>query len=121
MSYSKIEYGKFQISHDTIRGNELIEISIDVTNTGDKEGKEIVQLYIKDKVAVVSPDTKKLINFEKITLDSGKSRTVKFELNKEDLKSIGIDDTWTVEDGLFEIMVGGLPQELLSKEIYYKN
>lgn len=121
LSYSNFEYGKFQISHDTIRGNELIEISIDVTNTGDKEGKEIVQLYIKDKVAVVSPDTKKLINFEKITLDSGKSRTVKFELNKEDLKSIGIDDTWTVEDGLFEIMVGGLPQELLSKEIYYKN
>ncbi len=98
-----------------------LKISIDVKNIRAREGKEIVEVYFKDLVATVSPDAKKLVRFDKINLKAGETKTVNFTLTSKDLASIGIKNKWITEEGDFEILVGGNPQELLKQNVYFKN
>jgi beta-glucosidase len=119
LSYTSFEYTNLKISQDTISGTDQLDVSIEVKNTGSRDGKEVVELYIKDLVATVSPDSKRLIRFEKINLAQGESKTLTFNLNRDDLKSIGLDDKWTAEEGDFELQVGGNPGELLKKSFYF--
>ena len=120
LSYTNFEYSNFNISKDTLFGSETLEISIQVKNTGKKEGMEVIELFMKDLVASVSPDLKKLIRFKKINLKVGESKTVKFTISSKDLSFVGINNKWIVEEGEFEIMVGGNPLEMLKKKINYK-
>ena len=119
LSYTTFEYSNLKISKDTLVGSEELKISIDVKNTGNRKGKEIVQVYVKDLVATLSPDSKKLVRFEKIELKSGEIKTVNFSLTSTDLANIGIENKWIIEEGEFEVQVGGNPQELLKKVFYY--
>ncbi len=120
LSYTTFEYSNLTISTDTLVGSEELKISIDVKNTGTREGKEVVQVYLKDLVATVSPDSKKLVRFSKINLKAGEQKTMNFSLTSEDLKSIGLDNTWIIEEGEFEVQVGGNSKELIKKTFYYK-
>lgn len=120
LSYTNFEYSNLSISADTLSNSEEIKISIDVKNSGEREGKEVVEVYLKDKVATLSPDVKKLVRFTKINLEPGELKTVDFLLNSKDLKSIGIDNQWILEEGEFEIQVGGNPQALQKKTFYFK-
>lgn len=120
LSYTSFEYSNLKINSEILKGSEELKISIDVKNTGSKEGKEIVEVYSKDLVASVSPDCKKLIRFTKINLKPGETKTVDFSINASDLAFIGIDNKWITEDGEFELQVGGNPQNLLSKVFNYK-
>lgn len=121
LSYTTFEYSNLKINKDTLAGLEELKISIDVKNIGAREGKEIVEVYIKDLVATVSPDAKKLVRFSKISLMLGETKTVNFTLTSKDLASIGIKNKWITEEGDFEILVGGNPQELLKQNVYFKN
>jgi beta-glucosidase len=121
LSYTRFEYSNLKISTDTLVGNQKLNISVEVKNTGKRVGKEVVEVYSKDLVATVSPDSKKLIRFTKVTLKPGEIKTVKFTISSEDLKSIGVDNKWITEDGDFEIQVGGSSQNILKKQFYYKN
>ena len=76
-------------------------VSVNVTNTGDRAGSEVVQLYIRDKFSY--PFSKA---FEKVFLEPGESQTVSFELGQEQLELLDINMEWTVEPGDFDIMVG---------------
>jgi len=118
LSYTQFEYSNLMLSADTISESEDLKISIDVKNSGTRDGKEVVQLYLRDLVATVSPDSKRLVRFTKINLKAGETETVEFSLNSEDLKSIGIDNQWTLEEGEFEIQVGGNPSELMKRTFY---
>lgn len=120
LSYTTFEYSNLTINTDTIVGSDELKISIDVKNTGTHEGKEVVQVYLKDLVATVSPDSKKLVRFSKINLEAGEQKTTTFSLTSEDLKSIGLDNTWIIEEGEFEVQVGGSSKELMKKIFYYK-
>ncbi len=120
LSYTTFEYSNLTISTDTLVGSEELKISIDVKNTGTHEGKEVVQVYLKDLVATVSPDSKKLVRFSKINLEAGEQKTMNFSLTSEDLKSIGLNNTWIIEEGEFEVQVGGSSKELMKKKFYYK-
>ena len=120
LSYTSFNYSNFSIDKDTISGNETVKISVTVKNTGKIEGKEVVQLYLKDLVASVAPDSKRLIRFKKIKLQPNQSETVEFTINSSDLKFIGIDNTWVVETGYFEFQIGSSSQEVLKKQMYYK-
>jgi len=71
-------------------------------------------------VATVSPDSKKLIRFDKIELQPSETKNLIFTINAKDLSSVGIQNKWITEDGDFEIQVGGNPQQLLKKMFYYK-
>ena len=121
LSYTNFEYLNLKISSDTLVGKNTLEISVDVKNTGAIKGKEVVELFSKDIVATVSPDSKKLIRFTKIELNPNEMKTVKFVISSEDLKSIGIHNKWITEDGDFELQIGGNPDKMLKKQFYYKN
>ncbi|REE80760.1 beta-glucosidase [Lutibacter oceani] len=121
LSYTSFEYSNLKINKDTLSGSDNFKVAVDVKNSGKREGKEIVEVFIKDLVATVSPDAKKLVRFNKISLKVGEEKTIEFNLTTKDLASIGIKNKWIIEAGEFEIYVGGNPQELLNSKVYYKN
>ena len=115
LSYSHFKYDNLQLSSDTFQPKDKLTITIEVTNTGKFDGKETVQLYLKDLVATVSPDSKKLIRFSKVFLNVGETKMVDFVLTETDLKSIGIDNKWVIEEGEFEAQVGGSSEKNIKK------
>jgi len=87
-----------------------VNVSVTVTNTGSRAGKEVVHLYVSDLVASLSPPGKRLRRFAKIYLEPGQSRTLSFRLRQEDLSFIDINNKSVVEPGEFEVSVGGLKE-----------
>ena len=84
----------------------MVEVSVEVTNTGSRAGKETVQLYVRDEVASVTRPVLELKGFEQVALQPGERRTVTFTLRPGDLQFWGPDDAWTVEPGWFTVMTG---------------
>ncbi|AXT55625.1 beta-glucosidase BglX [Aquimarina sp. AD1] len=108
LSYTSFEYSNFKIDAQDISVNTpKIKVSIDVTNSGDYEGKEVVQLYIKDLFASVTRPIKELKGFEMTSLKPGETKTINFELNAETLGFYDNDNNWIVEKGGFEVYIGG--------------
>ena len=108
LSYTTYEYSNLQLSAATIRSNDELKVSVDVKNAGERDGKEVVQLYTRDHFASISPALKKLKRFEKVELKAGESKTVEFTLSAKDLEFFGMENEWIAEDGKFSVMVGGL-------------
>jgi beta-glucosidase len=81
LSYTKFEYNDLAISRTVMRGNESLTVQAKITNVGDWDGEEIVQLYICDEAASVTRPVKELKGFDKIRLRSGESQTVVFEIS----------------------------------------
>jgi beta-glucosidase len=107
LSYTSFEYGKSKASSETLRANEEIIISTTVTNTGKKAGKEVVQLYIHDKVRSLTPPKKQLIAFKKIELKPGESMTVEFPVTVDDLRFYNGSLEYVYEPGEFDFFVAG--------------
>jgi beta-glucosidase len=108
LSYSTFEYSDLTVSKNVFSATELIKISVTVKNTGKMDGKEVVQLFVSDLYASMTPDVKRLRGFEKISLKPGESRTVEFTLSGRDLAFVGTDLQWVVEKGEFDIQVDKL-------------
>lgn len=106
LSYSNFKYDKPILSKDTMHINETIELSIDVTNTSNIEGKEIIQLYLRDHVAEVSRPVKELMNFKKVCMKAKEKLRITFEITQKDLRYIGPDLKSTIDSGTFSLMVG---------------
>lgn len=108
LSYTTFAYSNPRINKAELPlgSNEDILISIDVTNTGNREGKEVVQLYSSDLYASLVPDVKRLRRFEKVTLKAGETKTVIFKLNVNDLSFINLDNKRVVEPGDFVFQIG---------------
>jgi beta-glucosidase len=121
LSYTNFEYSDPKLSTDKLLGNDELTITIDVKNTGKRTGKEVVECYIKDIVASVSPDVMKLVRFDKIELKPGETKTVTFKINKNDLAFIGADNKWITEPGQFKVMVGGNPDKLKIADFKWLN
>jgi beta-glucosidase len=107
LSYTTFSYSNLRLSKTTARGNETVTASIQVTNTGNKAGKEVVQLYLRDIVGSVTRPVKELKGFEKIELAPGESKTVSFALTTDMLKFYNYDLQHVWEPGDFEVMIGG--------------
>ncbi|WP_286760861.1 beta-glucosidase BglX [Salegentibacter sp. UBA1130] len=107
LSYTNFEYGETTASADELNKDGSITIATTVTNTGDYEGEEVVQLYIHDKVRSITPPMKELKAFKKISLKKGESKEVRFEITVEDLKFYNADLEFVVEPGEFEFFVAG--------------
>ena len=107
LSYTTFEYSNMKISSDKIKFGEKLKVSVDVKNTGNYDGQEVVQLYIRDLVGSVTRPVKELKGFEKITLKKGETKTVYFEISSEDLKFYNINMENIAEAGSFEVFVGG--------------
>ncbi|MBN1599275.1 MAG: glycoside hydrolase family 3 C-terminal domain-containing protein [Bacteroidales bacterium] len=121
LSYTTYEYSNLTLSLDTLTGDQELKISVDVKNTGDIAGKEIVEIFIKDLFATISPDVRKLVRFDKIELNPGETKTVEFVISSKDMTYVDLSNNWIVEDGDFEVHAGGNPDSMLIKKFYYKN
>lgn len=106
LSYTTFEYGNLNLSADELNPNESIEVTVDVTNSGDYDGKEVVQLYIRDLVGSVTRPVKELKGFQKIEIKKGETKTITFKLTVEDLKFYNSDLDFVAEPGDFEVFVG---------------
>jgi beta-glucosidase len=108
LSYTTFEYSNLKLSNTKITEDETLEVSVDVRNTGKRDGKEAVLLYLSDLYASLAPDMKRLKGFEKIELKAGETKTVKFKITKAELSFVNIDSKTIVEPGNFEIKIGNL-------------
>lgn len=111
LSYTDFEYGDMQISGDTF-GNEGITVSVNVKNTGSVSGKEVVQLYVNDKISSVTTPVKALKGFSKISLAPGESRRVSFTVAPEDLGLWNRDMKYVTEPGEFDFMFGKSSEDI---------
>jgi len=85
-------------------------VDVPVKNSCERAGKEVVQLYLSERFASVTPPIKRLKRFAKVSLQPGESRRVSFELTPDDLSFIGADNKRVVEPGVFDVKIGGLQQ-----------
>lgn len=108
LSYTTFAYSDLRLGQKTISGNQELPISVTITNTGRRAGKEVVQLYVGDLVASLSPSGKRLKRFAKVYLEPGQSRTLTFKLRPDDLSFIGSNNKPVVEPGEFEVTIAGL-------------
>jgi beta-glucosidase len=106
LSYTTFTYGNLSISSNKMTPSETIKVSVPVTNSGKFDGKEVVQLYIRDVVGSVTRPLKELKGFQKIEIKKGETKTVTFEISIEDLKFYNADLQFVAEPGKFEIFIG---------------
>ncbi|WP_298115003.1 beta-glucosidase BglX [Flavobacterium sp.] len=106
LSYTNFEYSNLKTSSSKMNFSEKVSISVDVLNSGNYDGKEIVQLYIRDVVGSITRPMKELKGFKKIFLKKGEKQTVTFEISVEDLKFYNSDLQFVAEEGQFEIFIG---------------
>lgn len=116
LSYTTFRYGNLQLSNDSMNEKGKITASVTVTNTGNYDADEIVQMYIRDMVGSVARPVKELKGFERIHLKKGESRTVSFDITAEQLKFYNSALNWVCEPGEFEVMVGGNSREVQTKK-----
>ena len=106
LSYTTFETSNLQIGRDALAPTDDVLVSVDVANTGDRAGHEVVQVYVSDLVASISPPGRRLRAFEKVALAPGERRTLSFTVPVRDLAFVGLDGQYTVEPGTFEVHVG---------------
>ncbi|MET0945485.1 MAG: beta-glucosidase BglX [Flavobacterium sp.] len=107
LSYTNFDYSNLKISSDKMNESGKLKVTVDVANTGNYDGKETVQLYIRDLVGSVTRPVRELKNFQKITLKKGEKQTVTFDITVEDLKFYNSDLQFVAEPGQFDVFVGG--------------
>jgi len=106
LSYTNFSYSNIEVNTTSLKGNQILAATVTVTNTGKYDGKEVVQLYIRDIVGSVTRPVKELKGFQKIELKAGESKRVSFGITPEDLKFYNYDLKYDWEPGDFEIMIG---------------
>jgi len=106
LSYTDFEYGNFSVDKTSFTADDELTFTVDVTNTGDRAGKESVLLFSSDLVASLTPDVRRLRAFEKIELQPGETKTVTLKLKGSDLAFVGKDGKWILEEGDFRIQTG---------------
>lgn len=111
LSYTTFSYGEPQLASNAIEAGASTTVSVEVTNTGDRAGDEVVQMYIRDDYASVGRYLKMLKGFERISLQPGETKTVTFELNAENLSIYNQQMEKVVEPGTFTISVGSSSAE----------
>ncbi len=115
LSYTTFAYSGLKLSSNEFDMKGSITVEVLVKNTGQRTGKEVVQLYVSDKVASITPSIKRLRGFQKISLEPGESKTVSFTIKPADLAFIGLNNHWITEPGEFEFNIGGLKETAILK------
>jgi beta-glucosidase len=105
-SYTRFEYANLRVARPSLKAGEALELSVELRNTGAREGSEIAQVYLSDLVTSVTWVQKTLIAFERVTLAPGETRTLSFSVPYQRLALIDAYERSVVEPGEFEVMVG---------------
>jgi beta-glucosidase len=112
LSYTNFSLSEPSVTRKDPKGNQILTVTATVTNTGGLAGKEVVQLYIRDRVGSITRPVKELKAFQKVELKPGESRTVRFDLTVDDLKFYNSDLIYDWEPGEFDIMVGNSSRDV---------
>jgi beta-glucosidase len=120
LSYTDFNYGEMKLSGTALQGDQTLTASIELTNSGKYDGKEVVQLYIRDVVGSVTRPVKELKGFQKVFLKAGETKTITFEITPEDLKFYNSDLNFVWEPGEFEIMIGGNSRDVKMAKVDWK-
>ncbi len=116
LSYTTYEYSDLKLSSDKLSKNGTLKISVNVTNSGKVDGKEVVQLYTSDLFASITPDVKRLRRFEKIELKAGETKEVVFEISPIDVSFINEALDRVTEPGEFEVQIADLKANFVYTE-----
>ena len=114
LSYTTFEYSQPVLNTQQIHFDETLRVQVDVKNTGDRSGEEVVQLYVRDMVGSVTRPVKELKGFEKISLEPGETKSVTFELRAEDLAFYTRDMEYKAEPGEFKVFTGSSSENVQS-------
>jgi beta-glucosidase len=120
LSYTTFQYGDLKLDKTEMPSSGTLTVSVDVTNTGSREGAEVVQLYIRDLVGSVTRPVKELKDFQKIMLQAGETKNVSFTLDADDLSFYREDLTFGTEPGKFHVFVGGNSRDVMQGEFELK-
>lgn len=120
LSYTSFKYGDVKLSHSQLAGDQTLTAKVSITNTGEYDGAEVVQLYVRDVVGSVTRPVKELKGFQKVFIKAGETQEIHFELRQEDLKFYNHSLDFVFEPGDFEVMIGTNSMEV-SKEIIVWN
>ena len=112
LSYTTFEYSNLKVDRTSFTAGDVLNVSVDVKNTGAVKGKEAVLLYSSDLVASLVPDNRVLRAFDKVELAPGETKTVSFALPASDLAFVGADGKWVLEEGDFILKAGQLTQQV---------
>ena len=112
LSYTTFTYGDLKLDKKSITAKDKIQVTVTVSNTGNYDGVETVQLYIRDLVGTITRPVKELKGFKKVELKKGESKEVSFTISVEDLKFYNSDLKFVAEPGAFKVFVGGNSQEV---------
>ncbi len=112
LSYTTYEYSNLTLSSKNFTADDVLTVSLDVTNRGQVDGKESVLLYSSDVVASLVPDNKRLRAFTKVDIPAGETRHVEFRLPAKELAFVAADGRWTLEEGEFVLKVGNLSESI---------
>ena len=118
LSYTTFSYSDVKLSNSSMKPGQTITASVTVSNTGKKDGKEVVQLYIRDIIGTSTRPVKELKGFQKIELKAGESKTVSFDITVNDLKYFNYDLKYVAEPGDFKVFIGGNSRDV--KEADFK-
>lgn len=116
LSYTTFQYDTLQLSKLSFKKGETITVRVDVRNTGQYDGEEVVQLYVRDLVGSVTRPVKELKGFRKVMIPKGTTQRVEFSLSEEDLRFYGRDMRFDSEPGEFEVFIGGSSDSVKSKK-----
>ena len=106
LSYTRFEHSSLTLSHKQLKENDTLEVSLTISNTGDRDGKHAIDLYVNDLYASVSPSVKRLKKFKKVFVVAGQSEKVIFRLAPQDLSFVNRDLQRVVEPGEFKLIIG---------------
>lgn len=113
LSYTTFDYGNLKMGNGVTLGDETLTVSVDTTNTGERAGAEVIQLYVHDVEASVERPPKELKGFKKVHLKQGQKQTVTFTLGKSDLSFWDEGaNRWIAEKGVYEILIGSSSRDI---------
>ncbi|WP_121364770.1 beta-glucosidase BglX [Flavobacterium limicola] len=121
LSYSKFEYSDLQVSSKTFAENGKIEVSVNLKNTGKVNGKEVVQLYIRDLIGSITRPVKELKGFEMIELQPNETKKVVFTIDEKTIEYFTANRKWEAEAGDFKVFIGGSSVTKLEGDFQYSN
>ena len=118
LSYTTFEYANLRVDKAHFTKDDVLTVSVDVTNKGRMAGKESILLYSSDLIASMTPDGRRLRQFDKIALTPGETRTVTLQLPASDLAFVGYDGHWRLEEGDFLLTVGSLSTQVTCDQTF---
>ena len=117
LSYTHFAYSGLTLDHPGISPGQPVLVKLTVSNTGNYDGEETVQLYIRDMVASVTQPVKELKKFQKVWLKKGEQKEVVFSLKTDDLKFVNSQLHWVYEPGDFKVFAGGNSRDVLEADM----